>query len=89
MFVLDPGRCFIFANRRGAELAGCPASCLVGRTACEIFPEEWSWGFFACAEAALSKKAPGYFRGSTSPSVPGSTQHYIRARRACLLYCGM
>ena len=42
VFVLDPGRCFIFANRRGAELAGCPASCLVGRTACEIFPEEWS-----------------------------------------------
>jgi DNA-binding SARP family transcriptional activator len=67
VFVLDPGRCFIYVNRRGAELAGCPASCLIGRTACEIFPEEWSPGFFACAETALSKKAPGYFRGFYPP----------------------
>ena len=67
VFVLDPGRCFIYVNRRGAELAGCPASCLIGRTACEVFPEEWSPGFFACAEAALSKQAPGYFRGFYPP----------------------
>ncbi len=54
-FVLDPGGRFLYINRRAAELAGRPASCLIGRTVCEIFPEEWSPGFSACAEAALKE----------------------------------
>ncbi len=61
-FALDSrGRC-TYVNGLGAELAGKPASCLVGRTVGEIFPEQWSAGFSACAET-LTGGAPGYFRG--------------------------
>lgn len=66
-FALDrEGRC-LYVNRRGAELAGQPAGCLVGRTVCEIFPGQWSSGFWACA-GALTGRAPGYFRGFYPPA---------------------
>jgi PAS domain S-box-containing protein len=67
-FVLDPGGRFLYINRRAAELAGRPASCLIGRTVWEIFPEEWSPGFSVRAEAALKERAPGYFRGFCPPA---------------------
>ena len=67
-FVLDPGGRFLYINRRAAELAGYPASRLIGRTVREIFPEEWSPGFSACAEAALKEQAPGSFRGFCPPA---------------------
>lgn len=66
-FVLDPGGRFLYINRPAAELAGRPASRLIGRTVCEIFPEEWSPGFCACAQAALKEQAPGSFRGFCPP----------------------
>jgi PAS domain S-box-containing protein len=66
-FVLDPGGRFLYINRRAAELAGRPASCLIGRTIREVFPEEWSPGFSACAEAALKEQDPSYFRGFCPP----------------------
>lgn len=66
-FVLDPeGRC-LYINCRAAELAGRPASRLIGRTVREIFPEEWMLGFSARAETALSEQAPGSFRGFCPP----------------------
>ena len=67
-FVLDPGGRLLYINRRAAELAGRPASRLIGRTVCEIFPEEWSPGFCACAQAALKEQAPGCFRGFCPPA---------------------
>jgi PAS domain S-box-containing protein len=66
-FALDPGGRCMYVNRRGAELAGQPAGCLLGRMAGEIFPEQWSSGFWACAQA-LTGRAPGYFRGFYPPA---------------------
>jgi PAS domain S-box-containing protein len=66
-FVLDPGGRFLYINDQAAELAGHPASCLIGRMVCEVFPEEWSPGFCACVMAALKEQADGCFRGFSAP----------------------
>ncbi|HET9973256.1 MAG TPA: BTAD domain-containing putative transcriptional regulator [Streptosporangiaceae bacterium] len=67
VFALDPeGRC-MYVNERGAELTGQPAGCLVGRMAGEIFPGQWSSGFWACVQA-LTGRAPGRFRGFYPPA---------------------
>ncbi|MGH3274986.1 MAG: BTAD domain-containing putative transcriptional regulator [Streptosporangiaceae bacterium] len=67
-FVLDPRARFLYINRRGADLAGHPASTVVGRPVREICTEEWLPGFSSCAEAALALQAPSHFRGFCPPA---------------------
>ncbi|MGH3403149.1 MAG: BTAD domain-containing putative transcriptional regulator [Streptosporangiaceae bacterium] len=66
-FVLDPEGRFLYVNRRGADLAGHPASEIAGRTVRAICTEERLPGFCDCAEAALREQAPGHFRGFCPP----------------------
>ena len=88
-FVLDPGGRLLYVNRQAAEFAGRPASRLIGRTVCEIFPEEWSPGFCACAQAALKEQAPVASGGSARPLVPGSTRPCIPVGGGCSPCCVM